>query len=79
MGRGCRCAYGAREPLRQSAVLGIGFQFRGCHALEQFVQIDVFAAVDPLTLSIDLAVSLDGTDDSGSRNINFASFLDDLL
>jgi hypothetical protein len=46
---GCCCAYGAREPLRQAAVLRIGFEFRGCHALEQFVQVDVFAAADPLT------------------------------
>jgi len=57
---GCCCACGNREPLRQTAVSGVGFEFEGCHSLKQLVKVDVLAALNPLASGIDLAVCLDG-------------------
>jgi hypothetical protein len=49
------------------------------HAIEPFVQVDRLAAVDPLTLGIDLRVCLDGTDYRSGIHFDLAGLLNNLL
>jgi len=70
------CAYSFREPARQGAVSGVGFELGSGHPLEKLIQVDGFAAVDPLARCIDLAVRLDGSHDGRGCGVNLAGFLD---
>src|SRR5438552_6156456 len=74
-----RDCHGFREPIGQFAVSGVALQFVFAHALEQFVEVEVLTALDPLTLSIDFRVRLNRGNYCRGSDFHFPRLFDDAL
>src|SRR5215469_10039118 len=73
------CAHGGFKPGRKGSILCIRFQFLCGHPLKQFVKVEMFAAVDPLTGCVDLGISLDSRNYRRCRHVDLTCALDDFL
>jgi hypothetical protein len=72
-------AYHLREPVRKLRVFRVGFEFVARHAVEKLTEIDVFRAVNPLPLRVDLRARLNCSDYRRRSNFHISGPFNDAL